>query len=96
MTISAPFPLESTCPHCGKRNEAQSALNGRRAPMNDGSLEFSLCMSCGNAGVFVHGPLGVYVRLPTPLELAQVVGTVEYRAWRKTWDLFAREGRIPD
>lgn len=70
--------LDTHCPHCGLGNGLHAAADGGTDIPADGDL--SLCSACLQPGIYVNGPAGFSVRLPTGEELAEILGSDDYQA----------------
>lgn len=55
--------LDRTCPHCGKRNDGHTAIDGEPAVPKPGDV--SLCFTCGGLGIYTEDAM----RKPTDDEL---------------------------
>lgn len=66
--------MKQICPDCGAVTTAASQITSSDAPEpanipKDGDL--GVCIECGEVHVFVNGPFGMALRVPTPEESAE-------------------------
>lgn len=66
----------TACSTCGYPIDATSSLEGDRAPV-DGDL--SICLACGDVGIFVVGAFGTTIREATPAEKDEARGSAVVR-----------------
>lgn len=64
------------CPHCGRRNELHTGIEGTQP--KDGDL--AVCWGCRKLGIFVVGPLGLSVRATTDEEAEDLGARPDVRA----------------
>ncbi|GAA0925226.1 hypothetical protein [Pseudonocardia zijingensis] len=85
--------LETTCPHCGRRNRHHMAVRAGAGPPTPGNV--SLCIGCFRPAVYENGPAGLRLRLPSADELSTIEANPQYqRAVRKLRD--RQPDRRPD
>lgn len=54
------------CPHCGKYQDAVTAMSGGNIAPRDG--DYSVCVGCGQLSVFLVSPFGLSTRVATDVE----------------------------
>jgi hypothetical protein len=76
------LPAAHACPYCGATSNAvaQATTGIGGDPPADGDL--SLRWPCGEVAVFVVGPLGTVLRVPTPDELREIAANEDTRRAR--------------
>lgn len=61
--------LEIHCPHCGRTNELH---DGHDPDARPGADDTAICWGCRGFMVYVAGPFGLAVRVPTAEEQAEI------------------------
>jgi hypothetical protein len=69
--------LETTCPHCGRRNRLHLSTRRGAGPTAPGNV--SICIGCHRGAVYETGPCGLQLRLPTADELAAMEANPYYQ-----------------
>lgn len=79
----------TVCPHCGRTNDQHTNMTGSRIPR---SGDVSVCWECACLAIYVAGPFGVSLRVPTDEEAAELAADPDLRRLLSAMRVGGRRG----
>lgn len=76
--------LRTKCPACGYVFDDQTAIGGD-GPRQPTAGSISICIACGEPGIYVDDMLGLRIRQPTDEERAELDADETVRQVRAAW-----------